>query len=247
MAVFLGPEPRLDPVSQRAHAVFVEKAKRGRIDVYFTGDSITRRWQATDKTHKHNWDANFFGWNAANFGWGGDTTANVLYRLLDGELAGVHPKVIVLLVGTNDIGNQPPDDPEAMVDGVVRGIRAILDVFREKAPGARVILTAIFPRNDVPGDPTAMMPVIDEVNRRLAKLADAERVRFLNVNHRLADASGRLFDGMTEDGLHLADAGYQVWADGLKPLLHAWLGPPADVDDAPEATGLDTILAEPRR
>lgn len=238
---FDGPRARLDPVSRAGHAALVEKAKQGRIDVYFTGDSITRRWQATDSTHQANWNANFFGWNAASFGWGGDTTANVLHRLLDGELDGVEPKVIVLLVGTNDVGNVPVEDDGPLVDAVVAGIRAILGVFREKAPEARVIVTGILPRNDVPGAPTAMMPIIDAVNARIATFADGEKIRYLNVNQRLADDEGRLFDGMTEDGLHLSDAGYQVWADGLKPLLRELLGPPGEVDLAPAATGIPVL------
>ena len=85
---------------------WLEKARRGRIDVYFAGDSITRRWGATDYPDLlAHWTQQFFGWNAANFGWGGDTTQNILWRLHNGELDDVHPKVIVLLAGTNNVGS----------------------------------------------------------------------------------------------------------------------------------------------
>ena len=91
-----------------AHAQLLEKARAGGIDVYFIGDSITRRWGATDYPDLlANWRQNFFGWNAGNFGWGADLTQNILWRLEHGELDGVNPKVIVIQAGTNNIGAQP--------------------------------------------------------------------------------------------------------------------------------------------
>jgi cephalosporin-C deacetylase len=105
------PTPRTDRNSQTAHEQLLEKAKKGRIDVYFLGDSITRRWGTSDEQYRAylaNWRKNFFGWNAANFGWGGDTTQNILWRLHNGELDGVNPRVIVLMAGTNNVGNKSP-------------------------------------------------------------------------------------------------------------------------------------------
>ena len=105
------PVPRSDKNSQIAHEQLLAKAKQGRIDIYFEGDSITRRWGATDYPQLlENWNRNFFGWNAADFGWGADTIQNILWRLQNGELDGVHPKVIVLLAGTNNVGNTMPAD-----------------------------------------------------------------------------------------------------------------------------------------
>src|SRR6185503_2924554 len=107
------PESRTDQNSLTAHAQLLEKAKAGGIDIYFEGDSITRRWGATDYPELlTNWKSNFFGWNAADFGWGADTIQNILWRLNNGELDGVQPKVIVLLAGTNNVGNTTPADDE---------------------------------------------------------------------------------------------------------------------------------------
>ena len=219
-----------------AHAQLLEKAKQGRVDIYFEGDSITRRWGATDYPELlANWKQNFFGWNASDFGWGADQIQNILWRLENGELDGVNPKVIVLLAGTNNVGNRPPAGSDGpLVDNVVRGIQAVLRVMQEKAPKATIILTAIFPRNDN----MAIVPTINRINAQLAKLADGKRIRFLNVNDKLADAQGRLFEGMMNpDKLHPALRGYQVWADGLKPILTELLGPPASEDHAPPPTG----------
>ena len=229
------PSPRTDQNSLIAHEQLLEKARRGRIDVYFAGDSITRRWGATDYPELlANWRANFFGWNAANFGWGADTIQNILWRLENGELDNVHPKVIVLLGGTNNVGRTTPSDDEgARVEDISRGIKAVLDVMRAKAPRATIVLTAIFPRNDN----MAVMPTINGINARIATFADGKAIRFLNINDRLADADGRLLDGMMHDRLHPTVQGYQVWADALKPLLTELLGPPGTEDLAPPPTG----------
>jgi lysophospholipase L1-like esterase len=229
------PVARTDQNSQIAHAQLLEKARRGGIDVYFEGDSITRRWGATDYPELlANWTANFFGWNAANFGWGADTVQNILWRLHNGELDDVQPKVIVLLAGTNNVGRTtPPDDDGRRVDDISRGIKATLDVMRAKAPRATIVLTAIFPRNDN----IAVMPTIDRINARIATFADGRSIRFLNIHDRLADANGRLFDGMMGDSLHPTVRGYQVWADALKPIFTELLGPAAAEDHAPPPTG----------
>ena len=231
--------PRTDANSQKAHEQLLEKAKRGGIDVYFVGDSIARRWGATDyPAFLENWKQNFHGWNAADFGWGADNTQNILWRLENGELDGVNPKVIVILAGTNNVGRQAGDD--AKVAEITRGIKAIVDRCQEKAPGAVIVLTAIFPRNDS----MAVIPTINRINAGLERIADGKKIRFLNVNAKLADKDGNLFEGMMGDKLHPTLKGYQVWADGLKPILTELLGPPAATDHAPPPTGDPSAAAK---
>jgi len=231
------PASRTDQNSLSAHAQLLEKAKKGRIDIYFEGDSITRRWGAADYPDLlANWNQNFFGWNAADFGWGADTIQNILWRLNHGELDGVNPKIIVLLAGTNNVGNTvPPGGDEAKVADITRGIQAILRIMEAKAPDATIVLTGIFPRNDN----LAVMPGINKINDHLSKLADGKKIRYLNVNAKLADPDGRLFDGMMNAGdqLHPTIKGYQVWADALKPIFSELLGPPGKEDHAPPPTG----------
>ncbi|HEX3876530.1 MAG TPA: GDSL-type esterase/lipase family protein [Bryobacteraceae bacterium] len=230
------PQARTDQNSLAAHAQLLEKAKQGHIDIYFEGDSITRRWGATDYPDLlANWKKNFFGWNAADFGWGADRVQNILWRLENGELDGVNPKVIVLLAGTNNIGSRTPEGQnDAVVADVTRGIQAVLRVMQSKAPNATIILTAIFPRNDN----MAVVPVIDRINQNLAGMADGTKVRFLNVNDKLADSQGKLYAGMMNaDHLHPAVPGYEAWAAGLKPIFEEILGAPASQDSAPAPTG----------
>jgi lysophospholipase L1-like esterase len=232
------PVPRTDANSLQAHQDLLDKRSRGRIDLYFLGDSITRRWGAAEPLYRgllEHWRMSFHGWNAANFGWGGDTTGNILWRLDEGELTGVNPRVIVLMAGTNNLdARAAADDAAAHAADIARGIEAIVRRCRQLAPQARIVLMGIAPRNDV----MAYMPVIDGVNSLLARLADGERIRFIDLRGRLAGPDGVLLPGMTDpDKLHLALPAYEQWAQALRPMLTEWLGPPASVDLAPPPTG----------
>lgn len=229
------PIPRSDTNSWIAHEQLIQKASQGGIDVYFVGDSITRRWGAADPQYRHllqNWKTNFFGWNAANFGWGADRIENILWRLRNGELDGVNPKVIVVLAGINNVGRDP-GSPEK-IDDILQGLKAIIEVCSEKAPRATLVMTGLFPRNDN----LAVMLTIQQINLNLAHLADGKKVRYLDINDKLADGQGRWLPGMVNpDQLHPTLKAYQVWADALKPIFRELLGPPAKVDRAPPPTG----------
>jgi lysophospholipase L1-like esterase len=229
--------PRTDSNSRIAHEQLLAKRSQGKIDIYFEGDSITRRWGATDYPQLlENWRKNFFGWNAADFGWGADRVENILWRIQHGELDDVNPKVIVLLAGTNNVGNRiPAEGIDAAAANVTKGLAAVVNAMRAKAPDATIILMGIFPRNDN----MDVMPEIDRINASLAKLADGSKIRYLNINLKLADADGKLHDGMMNerDKLHPMLGGYQVWADALKPIFTELLGPPASEDHAPPPTG----------
>jgi lysophospholipase L1-like esterase len=225
--------PRTDRNSAIAHEQMVEKSKQGVIDAYFIGDSITRRWGALDYPELlDNWKTNFFGWNAANFGWGADRTENMLWRLENGEFDDPHPRIVVVLAGTNNVAAARSGDDNRVGD-ITRGVEAIVDFVRRRVPAATIVLTAIFPRNDRP----ELLPDILRINTNLARIADGRLIRFVNINDRLADSDGRLFAGMMNDGLHPTVRAYQIWADALKPIFTEVLGPPASVDRAPAPTG----------
>ncbi len=226
------PSPRTDENSLIAHEELVEKAGSGVIDVYFVGDSITRRWGALDYPEfLEHWNETFSGWNAANFAWGGDRTENILWRLENGELEGVSPEVFVVQAGTNNLGDEA--DPDAAARTIAAGIRAIVETCREHTPDATVLLTGVFPRSDRP----EFNPIIRSINAELAAFADGERVRFIDIGDALSDANGLLLDSVSPDGLHLGLEGYRVWASALVPALNEIPGPPAAEDRAPPPTG----------
>jgi lysophospholipase L1-like esterase len=138
----------------------------------------------------------------------------------------------VLLAGTNNLGSA--GGTAANAEDITRGLQAIVHVIREKAPAATIIVTGIFPRNDN----IEFIPVIERINRGLSEMADGKKIRYLNINNKLADGNGKLLDGMMNpDKLHPTVTTYQTWADALKPILTELLGPPAAQDHAPPPTG----------
>ena len=228
--------PRTDGNSMLAHRQLLEKRSKGKIDVFFMGNSITRRWGATDYPQLlAHWRESFHGWNAANFGWGADGIEHMLWRIENGELDGVNPKVIVLLAGTNNVGRVPGGD--AKVADIGRGLRALVSMMRRKAPNATIVLTGIFPREDSLPTAPAINAEIARINRGLAAMADGRTIRYVDVTDRLTSADGRLRTELFMDALHPNVRGYQVWAEALKPVLRELLGPPAAVDHAPPPTG----------
>src|SRR5690606_5431701 len=172
------------------------------------------------------WREAFHGWNAGNFAWGGDTTQNILWRITDGEADGVDPKVVVVLAGTNNVGAIPaPRRSAEQAPEIARGVEAVVRAMQAKAPAAEVVLMAVFPRND---GGAAALELVNAINARLETFASgAERVRYLNINARLANASGQLDARFSDDGLHLNKRGYEVWAEALTPVLTELLGPRA--------------------
>jgi len=226
------PAPRTDENSRVAHEELVRKAGSGVIDVYFIGDSITRRWGALDYPELLvNFNANFFGWNAANFGWGGDRTQNILWRLDNGELPRVAPKIFVVQAGTNNLGDF--ESAEERVAAIATGIEAIVERCRRHAPESIIVLTGVFPRRDRP----EFNASIAAINAKLAAFAGEQSIRYVDIGDRLVDSRGLLSEEMSEDGLHLSVAAYQVWAEALKPIFVERLGAALDVDVAPAATG----------
>lgn len=172
--------------------------ERGDIDVIFLGDSITQGWEGAGKAA---WQKTFAPLNAVNYGIGGDQTGHVLGRIASGNLdglaapaAGRPPRVVVLLIGTNNAGTQTPEQ-------IAGGVKAIVEGVQEKLPKAKVLLLAIFPRGQTPGDREGV--TAKRANGLLAKLADGERVRFLDIGPRLIDAGSitrdKFLEGLRND------------------------------------------------
>jgi lysophospholipase L1-like esterase len=203
----------------RAHNQYVENAKKGDIDLYMLGDSITDFWQ---HRHKANWDKSFAGWKAGDFGITGDRTEHVLWRIENGELDGVTPKAIVVLIGTNNLPANAVYGENSVAD-TFNGVKAIVDKLKEKEPQAHILLLAVFPRDDKP-----LADKIDALNTLIAKLDDDRQVKYLNINAQFTGPDGKLLPGvMLRDKLHPDEKGYDLWAAAMRPILTEWLGAPA--------------------
>ena len=196
------------------HASFLARAKSP-MDVLFLGDSITEGWTKAP----HVWDHFYGTLRPANFGIGGDQTQHVIWRIENGELDGTHPKVVVLMIGTNNTGNHTAEEITAADQKIVSLIRA-------KIPGTKVLLLGIFPRGARKGATEAQatsaakaMEKITAVNAELAKLDDGKTVRYLDISQVFLGQDGKIPFTLMADQLHPNAAGYQLWADAMQPLL----------------------------
>lgn len=192
---------------KQRHENFLKRAKEGKIDLLFLGDSITEGWGQNEVWRKH-----YAPLNAANFGIGGDTIQNVLWRILNGEVEGLSPKAAVLMIGTNNFGLHG-DTPDA----VARGIATLVQTLRKKLPQTRVLLLGIFPRDEKPN--TDFRRKIKKVNDQIAALDDGRNVRYLDLTPRFLAPDGTLPRDLAPDFLHLSLKGYEIWAESMNPLL----------------------------
>jgi lysophospholipase L1-like esterase len=205
------PAPRVREYSwmstaswKERHERFLARAKEGACDLLFVGDSITEGWGANTV-----WQKTYAPRKAVNIGIGGDTTQNVLWRITNGELEGLSPKAVVLLIGTNNFGlhGDAPAD-------VAKGVAAVVDTLRKKLPSAKILLLGVFPRDEKPG--TGMRKKIAELNASLAKV---EGVSFLDIGAKFLSPDGTLAKDVMPDFLHLSPKGYQIWADAIEPWI----------------------------
>lgn len=204
------------PAVMQRHKSFVATAAKGEAKLVFLGDSITQGWESVGDI----WKAKWTPYQAANFGIGGDRTEHVLWRVRNGNFDGIRPKLVVLMIGTNNTRNHGSIAPEhgnvvyrSPPEHTAAGVKAILDELGRKSPDAKVLLLAIFPRGKGPDDPLRLKN--EETNKLLEPMADGRRVFFLNINRKFLDAEGRLSNGIAPDFLHLSRKGYQIWADAI--------------------------------
>lgn len=207
------------PFNEDRHQGFLEVARGGNIDLLFMGDSITD-WFAhgfRDQPARGGtvWNAAYGSLNPANFGIAGDTTQGVLWRVQNGELEGFQAKLIVHMLGTNNINRNP-------VDEIVDGNRLILEEYRRRQPQAKVLLLGVFPRGAEPDNP--FRATIKEMNVKLAALADDQNIFFMDIGDAFLTPDGTLTPEVFPDGLHPSEMGYQMWADAIadrvRELMH---------------------------
>jgi len=209
----LGASTQPEAHNEKRHEQNLARVKEGHIDLLFLGDSITEGWR-----NNVVWQEYYGQLNAANFGISGDTTQNVLWRVLDGEVdpAFIKPKVIVLLIGTNNIGS---DSTEDIGDGIAACVRAL----RDKAPASKVLLLGIFPSQ---GAGSKWRRQIVDINAIVAKLDDGKMIRYLDLGDRFVAKDGQFLPGAMKDKTHPAGKGYRIWAESMHPLLAEMMGLP---------------------
>jgi len=199
------PAPANVPLARddNRHKTFVDIARNAPIELVFVGDSITDGWRNGGQPW---WDQYWAPYKPANFGIGGDTTQGVLWRMQNGELDGYKAKLIVMMLGTNNINRNPNDE-------IVDGDRLIIEEYRKRQPQAKVLLLGIFPRAQQASDPYRAS--IKDINGKLAKLADNKNVFFMDIGEKFLTPDGTLTQEIMPDGLHPNLRGYKIWAEAI--------------------------------
>jgi N-acetylglucosamine-6-sulfatase len=186
-----------------------QNAKSGDFELAFIGDSITQGWEGVGAPV---WQEFFSDRKAINLGIGGDRTEHVIWRLTHGNLGKIKPKVAVVMIGTNNTGHSM-QEPEQVAEGVAK----ILQILHEQLPETKVILHGIFPRGEGALDPARLNNIA--INQIIRRLADGERVHFMDIGDQFLDDEGTISREIMPDLLHLSREGYKRWATALEPKL----------------------------
>ncbi len=203
----LDKEGKLNAAFIKSHEGFVKIAQEGTAEVVFLGDSITAGWGR----NKEIWDKAFGAYKPANFGIGGDRTQHVLWRITNGELDGIKPKAVVLMIGTNNTGS---DSPESIAQGITK----IVSTIQSKQPQAKILLLAVFPRGEKP-NANPGRDKIKIVNSIISKMDDGKKVHYLDIGGKFLQPDETISKDIMHDFLHLTPTGYQIWADSIAPKL----------------------------
>lgn len=196
-------------------------------EIVMIGNSITHYWGGEPKLRNINgtlrkpnggesWNSLFGKYRVLNMGFGWDRTQNVLWRLDRGELDGLHPKLIVINIGTNNT-SQTKNARSNTAPEIVEGIRAIVMRIRSKIPGTKIVLMAVFPREESPKNPRRLL--ITEINNMLATFASEQKITFIDIGQGMLNADGTFIKDMTSDFCHPKEKGYEVWADALRQVI----------------------------
>ncbi|MEO6544448.1 MAG: GDSL-type esterase/lipase family protein [Nitrospiraceae bacterium] len=203
------PIPQTDAwwIAQHEHAL--ARVGQGNIDLVMIGDSITQGW---GNEGRRIWDTYYGHRHAVNLGFNGDRTEHVLWRLDHGEIDGIHPKLVVVMIGTNNTGGH--HDPS---EETAAGIHAILTTLRTRLPAAKILLLGLFPRTASADDP--IRRINEAVNDHLRAYADNQHIFFLDLSRHFLDVRGHLSHDLMPDFLHPNEHGYRVWADGMEDIV----------------------------
>lgn len=186
--------------------------KTGGTQLVFIGDSITDAWRGDPQREIFE---DYFGqYRPYNIGIGGDETQHVLWRIQHGELDGISPKVVVLMIGTNNLGNgNRPMSPEETAEGITTLVTAI----RQKLPASKILLLAVFPRGNRPDNPFRVL--ISQINTTIAQLDDGHYVKYMDIGPMFLDPDGTLPGAVMPDYLHPNPRGYEIWGQAIKSTV----------------------------
>lgn len=197
----------------------LDKLKQGPYEVVFDGDSITDYWQLEDRLKQR-----YSNLKLLDVAIEGDQVQNVLWRVQHGELEGQNPKLIMLLIGTNNTGQDPKD--------IAAGIKLIIGEYETRCPAAHILLMGVFPRAFAATAPDRTW--IKAINAILSTFPSDPKITYLDIGDKLLQPDGSLSKEIMFDSLHPSTQGYAIWAAAIQPVLdkyfpNATAPPPAPV------------------
>lgn len=190
------------------------KEKMGKVDLVFLGDSITH---AFDNKGKEVWKQYYEKRNALNIGFSGDRTEHVLWRLNNGAVDGIKPKLLVMMIGTNNTGHRMDKAEDTAL-----GIKTILETLGTKLPNTKVLMLAVFPRGAKADDPKRVRNV--EINKIIKTYADNKKVFWMDINQKFLNSESVLEKSIMKDLLHPNKDQYKVWAETIEPKVKELMG-----------------------
>lgn len=205
------PVPRQGGWMNR-HKSFNERVKKGNVDLVFIGDSITQGWEGRGKSV---WAKYYGKRNAVNLGISGDRTQHVIWRLQNGNLEGISPKLAVIMIGTNNARANAPKQ-------VAAGVKDIVEELQKRSPKTKILLLGIFPRGADEKNPLRKKNAA--VNGMIKKFADDKNVVYLDIGKNFLEKDGTLTKEIMYDLLHLTTKGYNIWAESIEPQVKQLLG-----------------------
>ncbi len=216
------------------HEAIIARNAAEKPDIILVGDSITHWWGGLPADGSKNTGAAVFDYyfgdrKVTNLGYASDRTYHVIWRLKNGELDGISPKVAVVMIGTNNHPT-PGHTPEDTA-GAVKDICALI---RKSSPNTKILLLAVFPRDNQKKADYIAFPGL--VNKHLAKLDGKDGITYLDLSDKLGNPDGTTRAGLFYDRIHPTAEGYKVWGEAMEPTLAKLLGtqPKPPMPDAPK-------------
>ncbi|MDH4451859.1 MAG: GDSL-type esterase/lipase family protein [Verrucomicrobiota bacterium] len=203
----------------KRHELTSAAVKHAKPQILFIGDSITHffggeQFDSYALRGQQTWGEFYAPRNAGNLGFGWDKTENVLWRLRHGAIDGITPKLVIMMIGTNNTGDCSATD-------IAQGIMAIVSEMNLRLPQSKILLLGIFPRGEKPNPQREKIAVINQV---LAQLDGERNVTFLDIGAKFLTLDGLITKDIMPDFLHPNEKGYRIWAEAIEPTVKKLMG-----------------------
>ena len=204
------PVPMNKPGWMERHESMNAKARQGKVDLIYIGDSIVQRYEGVGKPI---WDHYYAPRNALNLGISGDRTQHVIWRLDHGNIDGINPKLAIVMIGQNNGGHNTATE-------IAEGVTEVVKRIRTKLPDTKILLLGIFQRRE---KPTPERAVLAEANEIISKLADSS-ISYMDINPVFVQPDGTIPASLMPDYEHPSELGFKRWAEAIETTVAELIG-----------------------